>query len=135
AALAVLLAARGAEAFDRLPTLGRAIEVLHVTTCRLTPDDAGDASKPLSTDGSSILDVEQPQPALALPRSRSGANGKPGAEDGLGGMGALVAIPPPPARCFDPEALADTLPRRVLAPPSQGAQTPRLARGPPAARC
>jgi hypothetical protein len=131
AVLAALFTARGAAASERLPALGRVMEALPFATCALAPDAPGESSRRRSTDGSSILDVDSPPPALALPRVRSGSEAKPGARDAVAGVDGMVFVPGVAAGRFDPGAAARAAQLREHASPASGVRTSHLARGPP----
>ena len=113
AVLAVLLTARDGAAARRLPALDKAIEVVPFATCRLAVDDGDRASRRSPLDGSSVFDVDPPPPAIALPRTRSGPDGKPGAKDVVGADGlAREDLGRSGVPGSDPESGAHTAPLR-----------------------
>jgi hypothetical protein len=133
AVLAVLLTARDGSAYDGGPALRTAIDAVGFATCRLAPDAGDQAATRSPGHGSSVLDVDPPPPALALPRAHSGPDGKPGAEDCVSGTDGLVRISGTPGIGFDPEGGPRTAPIRERARRSRRL-SPHVARGPPALR-
>lgn len=133
AMIAALFAARGAAAEERLPGLGRVIERLPGATCRVALDSEHDLSTPPPEDGSSVLDTDPPPPALAVPRARSGPDGRPGTKDAVIGATGLVVLSGAPASRFDEDSAGRAAPIREQAWRSRRLPA-RHARGPPAAR-
>jgi hypothetical protein len=133
AVLAVLLTARDGSARERLPGLGAAIEAMPFATCRIALDESERVPGRSPGDGSSVFDVDPPPPAIALPRARSGPDGRPGAKDAVAGADGIVRIAGAPACRFDPEGGAYTAPLREAARTSRRL-SPHVARGPPALR-